>query len=74
MTAAASEARSAFAAIPFTRLLGVRREFSEGGRARMVLDERVDFGNVVGAVHGGVTIRNPFAGDRLPAEIEALLG
>jgi predicted nucleic acid-binding protein len=27
-----------------------------------------------GAVHGGVTIRNPFAGDRLPAEIEALLG
>jgi len=27
-----------------------------------------------GAVHGGVTILNPFAGDRLPAEIEALLG
>mgnify|MGYP000417368387 CR=1 FL=1 len=27
-----------------------------------------------GAVHSGVTIRNPFAGDRLPAEIEALLG
>ena len=27
-----------------------------------------------GAVHGGVTIRNPFAGDRLPAEVEALLG
>ena len=27
-----------------------------------------------GAVHGGVAIRNPFAGDRLPAEIEALLG
>jgi predicted nucleic acid-binding protein len=27
-----------------------------------------------GAVHGGVTIRNPFAGERLPAEIEALLG
>lgn len=26
-----------------------------------------------GAVHGGVTIRNPFAGDRLSAEIEALL-
>ncbi|MFO1047197.1 MAG: PIN domain-containing protein [Geminicoccaceae bacterium] len=27
-----------------------------------------------GAVHAGVTIRNPFAGDRLPAEIDALLG
>jgi predicted nucleic acid-binding protein len=27
-----------------------------------------------GAVHDGVTIRNPFAGERLPAEIEALLG
>src|SRR3954462_3286901 len=27
-----------------------------------------------GAVHGGVAIRNPFAGERLPAEIEALLG
>ena len=27
-----------------------------------------------GAVHGGVTVRNPFAGERLPAEIEALLG
>ena len=27
-----------------------------------------------GAVYYGVTIRNPFAGERLPAEIEALLG
>ena len=27
-----------------------------------------------GAVHGGVTVRNPFAGEDLPAEIEALLG
>lgn len=27
-----------------------------------------------GAVHGGVTVRNPFAGEHLPAEIEALLG
>jgi uncharacterized protein (TIGR00369 family) len=54
--AAASEARSAFADIPFTRLLGVRRAFSEGGRARMVLDPRVDFGNAVGTVHGGVVL------------------
>ncbi len=27
-----------------------------------------------GANHNGVTIRNPFTGERLPAEIEALLG
>ena len=27
-----------------------------------------------GAVHNGVTIRNPFAGERLPAEVAALLG
>jgi uncharacterized protein (TIGR00369 family) len=55
-TAAATDARNAFAAIPFTRLLGVRREFSEGGRARMVLDEHVDLVNAVGAVHGGVVL------------------
>jgi uncharacterized protein (TIGR00369 family) len=53
---AASEARSAFANIPFTRLLGVRREFSEGGRARMVLEPGTEFGNAVGAVHGGVVL------------------
>ena len=27
-----------------------------------------------GAIHGGVTMRNPFAGEEMPAEIEALLG
>jgi uncharacterized protein (TIGR00369 family) len=52
----ADDARRAFANIPFTRLLGVRREFSEGGRARMVLDPGTDFGNAVGAVHGGVVL------------------
>jgi uncharacterized protein (TIGR00369 family) len=52
----ADDARRAFANIPFTRLLGVRREFSEGGRARMVLDPGPDFGNAVGAVHGGVVL------------------
>lgn len=55
-TDVASDARRAFAAIPFTRLLGVRREFSEGGRARMVLDECLDFANAIGAVHGGVVL------------------
>ena len=54
--AAASDPGHAFAAIPFTRLLGVRREFSQGGRARMVLDERAEFANVVGAVHGGAVL------------------
>jgi len=43
-----------FGAIPFTRLLGVQREFTHAGRARMVLDERAELGNPTGAVHGGV--------------------
>ena len=46
--------RNAFAGVPFTRLLGVRREFSEGGRARLVVDARPEFENVVGAMHGGI--------------------
>jgi acyl-coenzyme A thioesterase PaaI-like protein len=54
--AASADPRNVFAAVPFMRLLGVRREFSEGGRARLVLDERPEFGNVIGAVHGGVVI------------------
>jgi uncharacterized protein (TIGR00369 family) len=49
-----SDRRNVFSAVPFMGLLGVRREFSEGGRARLVLDERADLGNVIGAVHGGV--------------------
>jgi uncharacterized protein (TIGR00369 family) len=51
---ASADPRNVFAAVPFMQLLGVRREFSEGGRARLVLDERPEFGNVIGAVHGGV--------------------
>jgi uncharacterized protein (TIGR00369 family) len=56
MTADASvEARrNAFAGVPFTRLLGVRREFSEGGRARLVADARRELENVIGAMHGGI--------------------
>jgi uncharacterized protein (TIGR00369 family) len=49
-----SDRRSAFAGVPFTRLLGVRREYSEGGRARLVVDARPEFANVIGAVHGGI--------------------
>ena len=52
----ASDRRNVFSAVPFMRLLGVRREFSEGGRARLVLNERPDLGNVIGAVHGGVVV------------------
>jgi len=46
--------RHAFAGVPFTRLLGVRREYSEGGRARLVVDARPEFENVIGAMHGGI--------------------
>ena len=34
--AAAMSHRHAFAGVPFTRLLGMRRNFSEGGRAQLV--------------------------------------
>jgi uncharacterized protein (TIGR00369 family) len=54
--AASADPRNVFSAVPFMQLLGVRREFSEGGRARLVLDERAEFGNVIGAVHGGVLL------------------
>ena len=54
--AAGTDPRNVFAPVPFMRLLGVRREFSEGGRARLVLEERAELGNVIGAVHGGVIV------------------
>jgi uncharacterized protein (TIGR00369 family) len=46
--------RHAFAGVPFTRLLGMRREFSDGGCARFVIDARPELENVIGAMHGGV--------------------
>jgi uncharacterized protein (TIGR00369 family) len=51
---AAADPRSMFDQVPFMRLLAMRREFSEAGRARLVIDERPEIGNVIGAVHGGV--------------------
>ena len=51
---AGAAGRAIFAQVPFTRLLGARREFSEGGRARLVIDARAELGNVIGAMHGGV--------------------
>jgi len=53
---AAVDRRSVFNAVPFMRLLGVQREFSQDGRARLVLEERAELGNVIGAVHGGVIV------------------
>ena len=52
--AAAMSHRHAFAGVPFTRLLGMRRNFSEGGRAQLVIDARPEFENVIGAMHGGI--------------------
>jgi uncharacterized protein (TIGR00369 family) len=54
--AASADPRNVFASVPFMQLLGVRREFSQAGRARLVLNERPEFGNVIGAVHGGVIV------------------
>ncbi len=51
---AGAAGRAIFAQVPFTRLLGARREFSEGGRARLAIDPRPELGNVIGAMHGGV--------------------
>ena len=44
----------AFARVPFMKLLGVRREFSQGGRARLVVDARPELENLIHAMHGGV--------------------
>lgn len=44
----------AFARVPFMQLLGVRREFSQGGRARLVVDSRPELENLIHAMHGGV--------------------
>ncbi|HSH90140.1 MAG TPA: PaaI family thioesterase [Ramlibacter sp.] len=52
----AADPRAMFGHVPFMKLLDVRREFSEGGRARLVIDERPEIGNVIGGVHGGVVV------------------
>lgn len=53
---AGAQGRRIFSQVPFTRLVGAQRAFSEGGRARLVLDARPELGNVIGAVHGGVLV------------------
>ena len=52
--AVAAARRNAFAGVPFTRLLGMRREFSDGGHARLIVDARPDLENVIGSMHGGI--------------------
>lgn len=54
--AAAEARRNVYARVPFTRMLGVRREFSAEGRARLVVDEREDLTNPIGALHGGLVL------------------
>jgi len=44
----------AFARVPFMQLLGVRREFSHDGRARLVVEARPELENLIHAMHGGV--------------------
>lgn len=45
--------RQLFDRVPFIALLGLRRVYSEHGKARLELPARGDLGNVIGAVHGG---------------------
>ena len=54
--AASTDPRHVFSAVPFMQMLGVRRELSAGGKARLVLEARPELGNVIGAVHGGVIV------------------
>jgi len=49
-----ADRQQAFARVPFMALLGVRREFSRGGRARLVVDTRPELENLIHAMHGGV--------------------
>ena len=48
------DGKQVFARMPFMQLLGVRREFSHDGRARLVVDPRPELENVIQAMHGGV--------------------
>ena len=49
-----ADRQQAFNRVPFMHLLGVRREYSRDGRARLVVDARADLHNLIGAMHGGV--------------------
>jgi len=51
-----ADPRQIFSQVPFMAWLQMRREFSQGGRARLAIDAREELGNVIGAVHGGVVV------------------
>lgn len=48
--------RQVFDRVPFLRLIGAKRAFSEAGRARVQIEPQAELGNVIGAVHGGVVV------------------
>ena len=54
--AEAEARRNAYARVPFTRMMGVERAYSEGGRARLLIEARPELQNAIGAVHGGVIL------------------
>jgi uncharacterized protein (TIGR00369 family) len=43
-----------FSAVPFTRLIGLEREYSVNGRSRFVLEEKPELHNMLQSTHGGV--------------------
>ena len=54
MNDVAHDRNQAFNRVPFMHLLGVRREFSHDGRARLVVDAKPELENLIHAMHGGV--------------------
>ena len=48
--------RQIFSKVPFMQALGMQRDFSEGGKARLSLDPKPEHGNVIGGVHGGIVV------------------
>lgn len=44
----------AFSTVPFMHLLGIRREYSQDGHARLVVETRRELENMIHAMHGGV--------------------
>lgn len=54
VTPPAVDTSALFAQVAFNRLLDLRREFAEGGVARLVLQARPELTNNFQAVHGGV--------------------
>ena len=43
-----------FSAVPFTRLIGLEREYSHAGRSRFILEDKPELQNMLQSTHGGV--------------------